>query len=212
MKTQIRISTLRAAIHCAATKDVRHLINGVYLEFVHGEVPHINVVSTTGAILSAFREPLEYMDDAQTADWSIIVPLDAIKTAIKGVGKHLKHLTIESLPDGRYVLGDTIFSAIDGIYPTYRRVIPAHDAPRCTADNIPVCDPDLMVKGKAALADFYGWKKDGNAQIFYGDRIVTMHAGASGAVIVVMPLSMGNVTYSHNSDSYQGFNGYFSEE
>ena len=53
MQVSIPTSALKAAIHCAATKDVRYYLNGVNIEFCHGDVPHINLISTDGHVLSA---------------------------------------------------------------------------------------------------------------------------------------------------------------
>ena len=99
MKTTIQVSTLKAAIQAAAEKDIGrpHLV-GVHFHFLHSPKPgpRLHIVATDGAMLFAAREQLEYLEGAQTADFSFTLPLAAVKTAVK---TKASTITLESLPD-----------------------------------------------------------------------------------------------------------------
>lgn len=178
MKTTIRVSTLKASVVCAARKDIRCYLNGVLLAFRHGAVNRVEVVSSDGHVMSAFSEPLDYTDGAQTANFDIIVPLSALTLALKGAGKR-DVLVFESLPDGRYALGDTIFSPVDGKYPDYRRAIRQETQPE---DHVQ-CNPDLLAKGLDCLRLFYGSKV--TPMQTPTSRGIIMHCGRNDAVVAV---------------------------
>ena len=195
MQTTIRTSTLKAALHCAAVRDARYYLNGALFEFKHGDAPHINIVSTDGRRLSAFREPLEYIAEAQTADYGFIIPLDVLKQAARA---KTHSVVLESTPDGRYMLNNVVFAPIDGKFPDYRRVIPT----TFTGETAQY-QPEYLVDAKNALRDFYqikskGWL--GTKLEQSGNNAGAVHCDKADAVIVIMPLrpdkEIGN---------YQGF-------
>ena len=156
MKTTIQVSTLKAAIQAAAEKDIgRPCLVGVHFHFLHSPEPdpRLHIVATDGAMLFAAREQLEYLEGAQTADFSFTLPLAAVKTAVK---TKASTITLESLPDGRYLLGDTITAPLDGKFPDYLRVIPKSDAK--PSDKPLQFDIDLLARAQAALRSYYGTK------------------------------------------------------
>jgi DNA polymerase III sliding clamp (beta) subunit (PCNA family) len=176
-----------------AKKDTRYYLCGVLFSFKHGEVPRIEVVSTDGAIMSAFSDKLEYFDNPQTSDFEFIIPDSAISLAIKGAGKRT-FLTIESLPDGRYALGDSIFSPIDGKFPDYRRVIPKTDKPQ--SEKPLQFDAELLLKAQKAMQDYWTTKKLFTVE--HKDDVAVMHNGTNQALLIVTPIR-------DNAYSYQGF-------
>jgi DNA polymerase III subunit beta len=194
MQTTIRTSTIKAAIHCAAVNDTRYYLNGALFEFKHD---HINIVSTDGHRLSAFREPLEYAAEAQTADYEFIIPLDVLKQAAKSKSPLV---VLESTPDGRYMLNNVVFAPIDGKFPDYRRVIPTSFTGQAAQYR-----PEYLVDAKNALRDFYQIKtKDwlGTKLEQNGDSAGAVHCGKADAVVVIMPLR----TYElEKIGNYQGF-------
>ena len=200
MKTTIQVSTLKAAICAASEKDLRSYLIGVHFHFLHSPErgPRLHIVATDGAMLFAAREQLEYLEGAQTADFSFTLPLAAVKTAVK---TKASIITLESLPDGRYLLGDTITAPLDGKFPDYLRVIPKSDAK--PSDKPLQFDADLLARAQAALRCYYG-TKNGFYRLSHLDGIATMHAGANNAVVVIMPLR-DSAYAGHNSDNYQGF-------
>ena len=193
MQVSIPTSALKAAIHCAATKDVRYYLNGVNIEFCHGDVPHINLISTDGHVLSALRVPLVYREGAQTADFSLIVPLSAIVSATKGAGKVI---TLSSMLDGRYALGDTLVLPIDDRFPDWQRVIPM------TTGLTPASAtyrPEFLLRGAKCLRDFFNAPKLIPTMLCRGDDGGIMHNGDNSAVVVIMP------SKSINLPDYKGF-------
>lgn len=129
------------------------------------------------------------------------MPIDAVKLALKGAGKR-EFITLESLPDGRYALGDTLFSTLSaGTFPSYERVIPDHNA---RVSDVPLqFNADLMKRSQDALRTFYG-----NNKMFYLTHLdnlgSVMHAGSSEVLVVIMPLNDSAFEWC-NSDKYQGF-------
>lgn len=199
MKVSIRVSTLKAAVCCAAEKDFRTCLNSVHFDFVHGEVPRLRVVSTDGTVLFAASEPLEYLEGAQTADFSLTLPVSAIKTAVKTKSSEI---TLEALPDGRYLVGDTITSTIDGKFPDYLRVIPKHNAKLSEAPL--QFDVDLLACAQNALRHYHDDKK-GVYRLSHLENIAVLHSGSSSVVVVIMPLRVESAFSGHNSNTYQGF-------
>ena len=194
MKTTVKVSTLKASIHCLPSKtDGRHYLHGVNFAFKHGVVSRLEISTTDGVCLSSFSENLDYLENPQTADFAFVIPINAIKLALKGVGKK-SVLILESLSDGRYLLGDTIFSPIDGVFPDYRRVIPRNNTPKSDAPL--QFDPCLLVKAHDALSDYYGNIK-ANFTLDHLHSVGVMHFGKNDAVIVIMP-------FRENDYSYQG--------
>lgn len=121
---QLSARQLQASLHCAADADIRYYLNGVLIEAGEGVT---RVVGTNGQIL--------YVHDWKHGDkeqWqgSFIIPRAAIemfKPKMERGGFDL--VTIEVNDDGKS--GSLIqlerrvgFTAIDGIFPDYCRVIP----------------------------------------------------------------------------------------
>ena len=188
MKASINKSTLKASIHCAAKNDTRYYLNGVCLSFIHGEYPRIEIVSTDGHIISAFSDTLIYSEGEQTSDYQIIVPLDVVKNAIKGC----KHDTVilQSLDDGYYLLGDIRFLPIDAKFPEYRRVLPTCNSKPSAAQ----CNPELLMRGQAAIRDYYTDKKMVVTQTHLNNGVV-MHDGKNDAIVYVMGHRTANLTF-----------------
>lgn len=111
------IKHLKAAAVCAAKNDMRHTINGVYVEYLSKE---IRTVATDCAVMAVLRES----NAAEYTDWSFITPIDVI-AAIKG--EIVEFEPIAGSENIRAIVfgGNAIeFRPIDGRYPDYRRVIP----------------------------------------------------------------------------------------
>jgi hypothetical protein len=206
MKLSISVNALKAAVITAATKEIRYYLCGIYLEAKHDPADsesilnHLNIVSTDGMILFAARTALNYTDEPQTADWQMIVPIDAVKTALKGVGKRTT-LELCSLPDGRYTLGDTLFAPLDGRFPDYRRVIPLHDQMTQTPEDYRLYNPNLMVRCHDAMRALRGSKSQTFEQAYTiaPQGVCAVHDGSNDAVAICMPIRADKC-------AYQGFN------
>ena len=115
--------SLRAAMKCAAVKYIRSYLNGVLVQST--EVGRdIYTVSTNGHILFAGKQDAQWDDgNAKPGPWSIIIPSDTIKTALRGYKLPAINLTIGD--DGQPCqLGNVLFTPHDATFPDWRRVTP----------------------------------------------------------------------------------------
>lgn len=143
-------SQLRAAMHCAAKKDVRYYFVGVYFECASNGDMHI--VGCDGHTLFAGLIPAPYVQWTgvpQVGPWSMIIPLDTVKSELKA-DKH-SIIDLVAMPDGRYMLGSTVFAPVDGSYPDWRRVARWPDA----APEAGQYDPDLLVQVNSAVKEWF---------------------------------------------------------
>lgn len=199
MKIAIKTNVLKASVFCVAgKKETREVMQHIYLDFRHGAVNRLRVVSVHGHYLSAFKQDLEYLEDDQTADFQLIVPIDVVKSAAKSKAQEV---ILESMPDGRYMLGDVVFAPIQGTFPDYDRVIPSHNLPMAKEPH--QFNWECLAIGQDAMRAFYGDNKR-NFRLTHLEDVGAMHTGSSDAVFVVMPLRKSAFA-EDNSENYQGF-------
>jgi len=195
MKITLKTSVLRAALICAAKKDLRYYLQGVCVSINHPQIAM--VYGTDGHILFAGQSPIEVIEAPENYGFDLIIPSDTIK-AIDKKADFVTLVTIPSLPKDYYVLGNTSFQAIDARYPDISRVVPARDA--FSELKISYFDPELIVKGNEALSMYYGDKK---GKVFplsqRGDYSGAIHNNQNNAVVVVMPMR-------NEPGTYQGLN------
>lgn len=113
MELNIKTASIAAACLCAATKDIRNYLNGVYIK---SEMGMVTVQSTDGAI--AFED---CWNDQESPELAVIIPL----AIAKDIGKvKTLHVTITG-PDeaGRYTCGGRVFKPVDGRFPDMARVM-----------------------------------------------------------------------------------------
>ena len=108
---------------CAPKNDVRYYLQGVCLQIRDN---HIYTIATDGLHLiaqhhgSAISNCGKHLDDLE-----IIIPLDAIKSIKKPGKKDLPNLIVTiDLVNNFYMLGNIVFTPIEGKYPDWRRVLP----------------------------------------------------------------------------------------
>jgi hypothetical protein len=195
MKITLKTSVLRAALICAAKKDLRYYLQGICIS-ING--PDIAMVyGTDGRILFAGQCPIEVIDSPEAYGFQIIIPSDTIK-AIDKKAEFIDLETIEGGAKDYYLLGNARFQAFDARYPDISRVVPARDS--FAEQKISYFDPELLVKGNEALAIYYGDKK---GKIFplsqRGDSSGAIHNNQNDAVVVVMPMR-------NDPGTYQGLN------
>jgi DNA polymerase-3 subunit beta len=121
MMINLRVNELKAAIECAGTKDIRYYLNGVCLDIVNDS--EVMIVSTNGSYLFACHADINEM----TTDFigQIIIPIEALKMALKTYDKKAKYIALRSADNNNYYLGsNTVFTPLDGKFPDYQRVIP----------------------------------------------------------------------------------------
>jgi hypothetical protein len=196
MKITLKTSVLRAALICAAKKDLRYYLQGICVSINH---PNIAMVyGTDGHVMFAGQCPIEVIDAPTAYGFEIIIPSDTIK-AIDKKAEFIDLETIEGGAKDYYLLGNARFQAINARYPDISRVVPSRDA--FTEQKISYFDPEFIVRGNEALAMYYGTKK---RKVFFsllqrGDYSGVIHDGKNDALVVIMPMR-------NDSGTYQGLN------
>jgi len=195
MKITLKTSVLRAALLCAAKKDIRYYLQGICISFNHPEIAM--VCGTNGHILFAGQCPIDVIEAPDAYGFEIIVPADVIKGLDKKADVVMLE-TIDSMPKGYYVLGNSRFQAIDARFPDISRVIPSRDA---FAEIKPsYFKPEYLCTANEALAMYYGDKKDKCYSFAQrGDASAVVHNERNDALVVVMPMR-------NEAGSYQGLN------
>jgi hypothetical protein len=196
MKISIQASAIRAATICAAKKDIRYYLQGVYINVAHRD--YATVCGTDGHVLFAGRAAIENMA-GDLLPFSMIVPLDIVKK----IDKRAAAVILESLPDGTYLLDGTRFAPLDGRFPDYKRVIPRMDQIQTAPAAPGHFDYALIVRGNDALNAYYGGKTKVYPLDQRGNDSAVMHNGENVAVVVVMPMRINDV------NGYQGYNEHF---
>ena len=107
---EIPTATLKAALVCVSTEQVRYYLCGVYVD------PEGFLVSTCGHRM--FVGKIDLSGTPAFDGW--IIPSDAIKRALTGY----KADTITIAPDR---VGAIMCAPVDGVYPDWRRVVPNAD-------------------------------------------------------------------------------------
>ena len=189
MKITFKTSSLFAALECSAKKDIRYYLQGINIQITK---PFTGMVyGTDGHILFAGQLPY---DGAVDVPLNLIIPTDAVKR----LDKKAEFTELEF--DGQnYLLGGARFVPVDGRYPDIGRVIP--DIQYNIEQSPGTYNPDLLVRGRAALSLYLGVKpKDAFALIQRGSDSAVMHAGTNECLVVVMPMRATNET------PYAGFN------
>ena len=195
MKITLKTSVLRAALICAAKKDLRYYLQGVCISINGPDVAM--VYGTDGHVLFAGQCPIVVQDAPAQYGFQIIIPSDTIKA----IDKKSEFIDLETIDGGAkdyYLLGNARFQAIDARYPDISRVVPARDA--FSEQKISYFDPELIVRGNEALAMYYGAKKGKVFPLLQrGNDSGVIHNGANDALIVVMPMR-------NDPGIYQGLN------
>jgi DNA polymerase III sliding clamp (beta) subunit (PCNA family) len=110
----IETNLLNAALQCTAVKDIRHYQNGV----------HIYKPENNDFIYITGLDGHHFFIGRQLADcpaFEIIIPSETIKTAVKDAGKNEY---IDLIIGDQNILGNQIFTPLEGIYPDISRIIP----------------------------------------------------------------------------------------
>lgn len=118
---QILTNQLKAAVMMAATKDVRYYLKGVCISVTEDGTVHIK--ATDGVV--AFEDVAPNKCETQKGPFHIIIPLDAAKVAAKTKGPVVQ---LSALPDGKYLIADTVFAPVDGHFPDTDRIFARRDS------------------------------------------------------------------------------------
>lgn len=183
MKLSIRVSDLQAALTCAAVKDIRSYLNGVYMEYIpNGDGGTLTFVGTDGHALFVGTAPAVFDDGEQSAPFWMTIPADTVKAACKS---KMPCVTLADMPDGRYTLADTVFAPLDGKYPDFRRVVPDR-----VSGEIGNYDGDLLARAQKAL-NFYFQSKGKLFKLTQGGKngCAVMAGNSRDACVVIMPFT-----------------------
>jgi DNA polymerase-3 subunit beta len=175
MTITIQTNQLKALLLCAAKKDIRNYLNGIFFET---NTAGLTAVSTDGHRLLAIQ--LEFNDNL--APLSVIVPRAAIEQAVKtkAVSLIIDFDTDDktfSISDGSFTINGLLE---DGVFPNWRSVIPR------TINN------EAVSFNNDYLADF-----DKVSRLLCGGNCKVLHNGNNSALVrfnsdnilgVVMPL------------------------
>jgi len=112
----INANALRAAAHCAASKDIRHYLNGVYVKFKTEE--RATVAGTDGHCLFVCLADTQNVGDLLGT--ALIIPNDALKK----LDKRAQTVELTKIGENAFRLGDIVFTPVDGTFPDIGRVIP----------------------------------------------------------------------------------------
>ena len=194
MKISIQASAIRAAAICAAKKDIRYYLVGVHLKVAHRD--YATVAGTNGHILFAGRAAIENLENQQSADWSMTIPLEVCKK----ISKKLSAVILESLPDGAYMLDGMRFVPVDGRFPDYQRVIPKCDVVQ-VEQQASQFDYALLAQGNDAMIAYHDAKSSTVYPLVQrGNDSGLIHNGENTAVVVVMGMRVKDI------GAYQGYN------
>ena len=195
MKITLKTSVLRDALLCSAKKYIRYYLQGICISFNHPEIAM--VYGTNGHILFAGQCPIDVIEAPEAYGFEIIVPGDVIKGLDKKADVVMLE-TIDAMPKGHYVLGNTRFQVIDARFPDVSRVIPSRDA--FSELKVSYFKPEYLCTANEALAMFYGDRKDKCYSLAQrGDASGVVHNERNDALVVVMPMR-------NDAGSYQGLN------
>lgn len=182
INTQAFISALKFAAHAAATKDVRFYLETVRFEF---SIDKLMLVGCDGARLATITLPGSY-----SLEGNFLVSIDSVKHILAMFGKDKKGEITFALTNKTLTLsnqfGVTYTPTLsNGVYPDWRRVVPAVDRPITT---MPQIDPNLLAESCKAIAPLC-------LKIKGTPSIHTNAAGESFA-IAIRPLGFANAHHT----------------
>lgn len=172
----LTVDYLRAALLFASSQETRYYLCGAHL-LRRGD--HLRIAATDGHRLFVASETLS----EPGADFDVILPRDALKKALTGLGRGVTHLPL-ALEIGeragrdqvlRATLGDVQMIPVDGSFPDITRVVPNADAISGeTAEFNPLYLADIGKAAKilgAGVTDFHlAHNGDAPALITFGQK------------------------------------------
>jgi hypothetical protein len=167
---------LKAALLCAATKDLRYYLNGVHVEY--DGAGELLLIGTNGSLEFVGRLAVE--SDAPA--FALTVPRGAVKTACTAAAPMVEL----AVREGAHQLGAVAFTPVDGRYVAWRSVIPTQHAP----DAHEHYDWSLLERARAALALWHNAKACAPTIVRQGPENGPGVATAvdDTALVVLMPL------------------------
>jgi len=169
---------LKAAVTHSAVKDVRYYLNTVCLRITADSRVFLMATDGHRAFIGRIDAPL-WSADPVIGPVDLLIPADSVKAAVKTKDELLR---LDALPDGRYMLGNTVFAAVDGEFPDISRVVP--DTLSGDAGQF---NPVYLDDANQSLITWHGNKKHDNYLLQNNGNSSAVMAGDS-AFVVVMPM------------------------
>jgi DNA polymerase III sliding clamp (beta) subunit (PCNA family) len=152
MQAELKIAALKAVNLFASKEETRYYLCGVLVQI---SLRHTLYVATDGHRMLVHREDLAEGAEANTLLGDFILPraaLDKLKAAKSGPAEIL----FSTFGEGKFLLGETLVTPVDGSFPQWSRAVPAPVDPEATPQrpqfNLAYC-VDFQ---KAAIALGYG--------------------------------------------------------
>ena len=176
MKVLLNRDYLAGALEACPKNNIRYYLNGVCVDFVNQS--EIVIVATDGNIMFAANSRPEFEDRGDFIG-QIIIPRDVIAQAVKTK----EAFTTLSINDSVYILGNILFTPIEGKFPDYVRVIP--QSVNGEPGNY---DIDLLKRAFDSVSKANLTKKTVNTLFQNGTLLPGVVQGENAAVMcVIMP-------------------------
>lgn len=139
---------LVAALNCVSTEKTRFYLNGVSVTYDRGDV---NYDATDGHVLFAARREADNID-AAGLQFSIIIPTESVKLALKMSPKFETHIPL-LYNAGHWALDKLGFQPIDASFPDVARIAPENTPDAGTQYDAGAIqfNPDLLSRVAKAL-------------------------------------------------------------
>lgn len=175
----IESKTLKAALECTGSKDVRFYLNVVHVRVDSGNV---YIESTDGHVLFQTIAPF-----VELSDQSIMIPRDIVEMVIK---MKLFNVELKQGSDNQWSLGPVVFVPVDGRFPDLSRVIPKKGDIHAMVDPQWLqFNPELLLKvTKAMRYELEGSKTTCYPIYSNGSGALMYKPGQTWPRCVVMPL------------------------
>lgn len=178
----LKKNVLKAALISSAKKDMRYWLNGIL--FKVAESGRVYISSTDGHRLFVANIEADWTDDPVNGPLELIIPREAVETAVKAKSEVL---TLSALPDGRYTLGDAVFSPVDAKFPDINKVIPRDDMSGATAHF----NCEYLADAQKALRLVSGLS-DGTFRLYTNGENGSGYMACSSAFVVIMPIRISH--------------------
>ncbi|MFC1467175.1 DNA polymerase III subunit beta [Verrucomicrobiota bacterium] len=122
---------LQKTSYAASTDESRYILNGSLLSFKEG---HLTIVSTDGRRLALIEQEVNFPVAAES---NFVIPTKTVNELIKTLGEEneLKISSTETQVSFEFSNILIISKLIEGTYPNFRQVIPAHSEQRVAIDR-----------------------------------------------------------------------------
>lgn len=115
----IATDLLKAALYCASTEETRYYLKGVHL-------------STSGHMITTDGHRMFVAKLAEAVPADVIIPLADVQAALKLAGARCQELEVSADK-----IGQIAYTAVDGTFPDWRRIVPTGEETHTTPDDAP---------------------------------------------------------------------------